>query len=234
MRLDSLLAKAGVCSRRRSKELVKQGMVEVNNSIVTEPGLGVNPASDKIFANGKPIRLSRDKIYIMLNKPRGTVTTVSDPHHRKTVMDLLPKNLKRVYPVGRLDRDTSGLLILTNDGELTNRLTHPRFNIDKVYEARIKGDLIDKDRQTLQKGIRIDNKKTAPCRISVLHKSKEHTIAQIRIHEGRKRQIRLMFGFLGYPVARLKRVKLGSLKLGSLEPGEFRFLSQKEVDSLWR
>lgn len=233
MRLDSFLAKAGVCSRRKAKQLILSGRVEVNRTAICEQGVRVDVNNDLIIVDGKKISLGKEKSYILLNKPKGFISTVSDGRGRKTVLDLVRGINKRVYPVGRLDKDTTGLLILTNDGELTNRLTHPRYNVEKTYEIKIKGDLSDKDRIRLEKGAFIDNKKTAPAKIAILHKSHAASIVRIKIHEGRKKQVRLMFQYLGYPVLSLKRIKVGALGLGTLKPGEFRFLTEKEVQRLY-
>jgi pseudouridine synthase len=208
-------------------DFIKSGRISVNKTKIFEPSFKVDPDKDKVSLDGN-IVLPREKLYLMLNKPKGVTTTKKDRFAEKTVMDLLPRDLRHVNPAGRLDKDTTGLLLLTNDGELINKLTHPRFNIDKLYEVRLDRYLPDKDRQRIEKGIDIDGKNTFPCDIRM----KGGDILDIRVHEGRKRQIKRMFAALGYKVIELKRVKEAFLSLGGLREGEWRYLTGQEASRL--
>jgi len=227
------LSHSGCCSRRNALEIIKSGRVFVNGKITPEPSYPVDAEKDRIFLDNKKITL-KAKSYLMLNKPVGVTTTRSDRYAEVTVMDLLPKEYRHLYPVGRLDKDTEGLLLLTNDGDLAYRLMHPKFNVHKEYLATITKKLKDKDRLKLKKGVFIENKKTSPCRIKELFKSVSHSDLTVSIHEGRKRQIRLMFLSLGYKVIRLRRVSEGCLKLGALKPGKWRALGAAEISSLYK
>ena len=228
MRLQVALSRAGCASRRKVVFFIKEGSVTVNGRIVTEPGYNVDPLKDKIIFKGKAVKAQR-KVYFLLNKPKGVITTVTDTHNRKTVLDLVPKTGHRLYPVGRLDKDTSGLLLLTNDGDMAYHFTHPKFQIKRVYEAVVKGSLQEKKIKILEKGILLDSIRTAPCKIQVLRASIAKTRLKITIQEGRKRQIRNMFESIGYPVIKLKRIKFGELKLGGLKPGDYRKLTDREA-----
>lgn len=222
-RVQKILAQAGLASRRKCEELIKAGKVTVNGKTVK---LGDKAsASDKITVNGKPVSLEK-KVYIILNKPKGVVTTVKEEHGMKTVLDIV--NVKeRVYPVGRLDKNTEGLLILTNDGELANLLTHPRYNIEKEYLAILDKTLTEKMLETLQKGIVIDGK---PVRVNKINAFQNK--ATITIHEGRKHIVRLLFAELGLYVKKLTRLRVATLSLGTLKTGEFRPLTEREITSL--
>jgi 23S rRNA pseudouridine2605 synthase len=227
VRLQVFLSKAGISSRRSASDFIKSGRISVNEKKVFEPSYKVYPGKDKVSLDGN-IVLPLENLYIMLNKPKGVTTTKKDRFAEKTVMDLLPRDLRHVNPAGRLDKDTTGLLLLTNDGELINKLTHPRFNIDKLYEVRIDRHLSDKDRVRIEKGVDIDGKETFPCDISV----KDEYLLDIRVHEGRNRQIKRMFAALGYKVIELKRVKEAFLSLGGLREGEWRYLTDQEASRL--
>ncbi len=228
VRLNKFLADCGVGSRRECDRLIADGAVQVNGKRV-QPGTLVED-SDKVTVNGKRIALQR-KYYIMLHKPKGYVTTVKDDLGRKTVLDLIDIPA-RIYPVGRLDYDTEGLLLLTNDGDLANRLTHPRNEINKTYVARISGMLTEAERITMEKGVTIDGVKTAPARVRILQQDKHHTRCEVTIHEGRNHQVKKMFEAVGKEVEFLKRVAVGDLRLGGLARGGYRYLSDDEVEYL--
>jgi pseudouridine synthase len=225
------LAYCGVASRRKAEEYIRSGMVKVNGVVVTKMGTIVTEA-DNVELNGKPVRIEKNKIYIMLHKPREYVTTVRDPQGRKTVMDLVQGINERVYPVGRLDYDTSGLLLLTNDGELAYKMTHPSYEILKVYVATVEGHPSQETIRSLESGIRIDGYVTAPAGVKVIEKYKDRTKLEITIHEGRNRQVRKMCEAAGHPVIMLKRIKLGCLSLNGLKSGQWRFLTQREIKKL--
>ncbi|MFC1666271.1 pseudouridine synthase [Candidatus Omnitrophota bacterium] len=225
MRLQVFLSKAGVFSRRAAVGIVASGRITVNGQKVFKPSFSVDPEKDRIFFNGKRIA-ARKKVYIMLHKPKGVTSTKKDPFATRTVMDLLPDRFFYLNPVGRLDKDTTGLILLTNDGELINNLTHPRFNVDKTYAATLDKKLLGMDKIKIEKGIDLDGKYTAPC--SIMLKSRKSV--EITMREGRKRQIRRMFLNFGYKVVDLKRLKEGFLDLGALAEGKWRFLTKKETD----
>ncbi len=229
-RLQKVIANSGYCSRRKAEELIINGKVRVNGKLVYELGTKVNE-NDDITIDNKLIT-KENKEYILLYKPRGVVTTTSDDKNRKTVLDLIATN-KRVYPIGRLDYDTTGILLLTNDGELTNLLTHPKNSIDKIYVAKIKGILTGLEIKQLEKGVIIDGNKTAPCKVKVRKKDKEHSFVQIIIHEGKNHQVKKMFEAVNHEVVKLKREKIAFLDLKGLKPGEYRYLSIKEVKKLY-
>ena len=229
VRLNKYLADCGVGSRRECDRLITDGVVVVNGK-VAKLGMEVSE-SDQITVNGKRVGDKQKNYYLMLHKPKGYVTTVKDDLGRKTVMDLIDVKA-RLYPVGRLDYDTEGLLILTNDGDLANRLTHPRNEVNKTYVCRISGMLTDKERLQLERGVLIDGIKTAPARVRILKQDQHHTRCEIRIHEGRNRQVKKMFEAVGKEVEFLKRVAVGDLRLGGLKRGEYRFLNNYEVEYL--
>ena len=229
-RLQKVIANSGYCSRRKAEELIKNGKVMVNGKKIEELGFKVD-GNDIITVENKILK-KENKEYILLYKPRGVVTTTSDEKGRKTVLDLIETN-KRLYPVGRLDYDTSGLLLLTNDGELTNILIHPKNEIDKVYIAKINGIMNGFEIKTLEKGVLIDGKKTASCKVKVRKKEKDSSIIELTIHEGKNHQVKKMFETIGFKVLKLKREKLAFLNLSGLKPGEYRYLSIKEVKMLY-
>jgi len=231
-RLQKVLAQAGVASRRKSEKLIAAGKVKVNGKVVTKLGTKVDPAKDKIEVNGKLLEGNRKKVYIMINKPRGYVTTVSDPQRRKKVIDILKGIKERVYPVGRLDKDTEGLLLLTNDGELAYRLTHPRYKVYKTYQVRVEGNPPDDKLLKMAKGLILEDGPTAPAFVRRIGVKGENALIELTIREGRKRQVRRMCRHIGHPVLELKRISFGPLRLGSLRPGEYRNLSPKEVQAL--
>ncbi len=233
MRLNKFLAHAGVCSRREADRWIAEGRVSVNGQVVLELGEKIDPGRDRVQANGKPVRTEPERpAYILLNKPAGRVVSVKDPFGRPTVMELLPHLPARVYPVGRLDLDTEGALLLTNDGDLALRLTHPRYGVTKIYEVRIEGEPREEDLDKVRRGIFLEGRKSAPARVLVLRRGRRHTSLKVEIHEGRKREIRKLFEAVGYPVAGLVRVDFAGLTLDGLKPGEWRYLNKKEVDRL--
>lgn len=229
-RLNKYLADCGVGSRRECDVLIKDGLVKVNGSVAT---LGaVVEEGDKVTVAGKRVGDKQKLCYLLLHKPKGCVTTVKDDLGRKTVMDLVKDISARLYPVGRLDYDTEGLLILTNDGDLANRLTHPRNEVNKTYVARISGALSDAERLQMERGVLVDGVKTAPCKVKILEKDAHHTRCEITIHEGKNHQVKKMFEAVGKEVEFLKRVAVGDLHLGGLKRGTYRFLNDKEVEYL--
>lgn len=231
-RLQKVIANSGYCSRRKAEELIVNRKVMVNGVIVTELGTKVS-GTDEIIINKKV--LSRDeKEYILLNKPRGVVSTTSDDKNRKTVLDLVNSN-KRLYPVGRLDYDTTGALLLTNDGELTNLLIHPRNKVDKLYIAKVKGLVFKEEAMILQRGVMIDGVKTARCKVRVkkYDKKTDTSLVEIIIHEGKNHQVKKMFDSIGHEVIKLKREMFAFLNVNGLKSGEYRYLSVKEVKQLY-
>jgi len=229
IRLQKYMAQCGIASRRHSEELILAGRVKVNGETVTQMGFQVSE-QDRVEVDGKLIKKEEKLIYIMLNKPSGYVSTVSDPEGRKTVLDLIDGVNERIYPVGRLDYDTTGLLILTNDGNFAFENTHPGHEVKKTYIAEVSGIPSDKAVEALRKGIMLDGKKTAPARVEIVDVKSESSVLKIVIHEGRNRQVRRMCETVGHPVLKLKRTAIGKLTLGDLKPGEWRYLSFKEVN----
>ena len=229
MRLQKYMAKCGVASRRRSESIILEGRVKVNGETVRELGRKVSP-EDFIEVDGKPIREEK-KVYILLNKPVGYISTVDDPRGRRTVLDLVADVKERVYPVGRLDYDTSGLLILTNDGELTYKLTHPSFEVKKTYLVEVEGKP-GKELARLEKGVMLSDGMTAPAAVAEVKTGKNSTSFLLTIHEGRNRQVRRMCEAIGYPVKSLKRIKFAFLELGDLPEGRYRYLTEKEIKML--
>jgi len=230
-RLQKVLAKAGISSRRKCESLIRSGRVKVNGQPVRELGFKVDPARDRIEVDGRPVRIETP-VYIMINKPRGYICTVYDPQGRPKITDLVSSIPQRIYPVGRLDYDTEGLLILTNDGDLAYALTHPKHEITKTYLARVTGRPSNRDLHHLRRGIMLSDGPTAPARVKVLQREANTTLLKVSIHEGRKRQIRRMFAAIGHPVLELKRIAVGPITLGELPPGAFRHLTQEEVEKL--
>lgn len=232
-RLQKFLAEAGVASRRKAEELIVAGKVKVNGKIVTELGTKIDPKKDEVFYLDKKISKKEvEMVYILLHKPEGYVTTSKEQFGRPGVMDLVKGIDARIFPVGRLDYDTSGLLLLTNDGDLTYKLTHPKHDVDKTYIAKLYGTPDDMDLQKFRRGVVIDGRKTKPAKIQIIEKGDRHSTAEIVIHEGRNRQVRKMCEAIKHPVAQLKRVATGELKLGDLPKGKYRHLTAKEVKYL--
>lgn len=232
MRLQKFMAKCGVASRRKSEELISQGLVKVNGKIVKELGTKIDPIKDLVRVEEKIIKLETNKIYIMLNKPIGYVTTLSDEKDRKVVTDLIDQVNERIYPVGRLDIDTTGLLLLTNDGDLTYKLTHPSSKVVKRYIAIVEGVPNRNELQRFRNGLIIDGKPTAPADIKISKRFDDESILDIRIHEGRNRQVKKMCEAINHPVKKLKRISIGELELGGLDIGNWRYLNQDEIEYL--
>jgi len=229
MPLNKFIAHCGVCSRRDGAEFVKLGKVKVNNETITEPGHKVS-SKDEIKVNGKKVFLAKNLVYILLNKPKDYITTTDDPQKRKTVLDLI-KLKERIYPVGRLDRNTSGVLLLTNDGELSQKLTHPSHEVKKVYHVTLNRPLDKKDFDEVLKGVELDD---GPARVDVLAYAdiKDKTQLGVEIHSGRNRIVRRIFEHLGYDVRNLDRVMFAGLTKKNVERGKWRFLSEKEIRDL--
>lgn len=232
MRLQKYMALSGVASRRKSEEMIVEGRVKVNNKIITELGTIIDPKKDKVLVDGKKIKLESNKVYIMLNKPVGYVSTLKDEKGRKIVTDLIEGVRERIYPVGRLDADTTGLLLLTNDGDLANKLTHPSKKIQKRYIAIVEGVPNKAELDKMRKGIYIDGKKTAPAKVKIAKKYEDESILDIEIHEGRNRQVKKMCESINHPIKKLKRVSIGELELGGLLIGNWRFLNEEEMTYL--
>ena len=232
-RLQKVISQAGVASRREAETLIKEGRVVVNGKVVTELGTKVDSNNDKVSVDGKLIG-SQENIYIVMNKPKGVITSVKDDRGRKTVIDLLEGISQRVYPVGRLDYNTEGLVLLTNDGELTNSLIHPKYKVYKTYIAKVQGIPSEDQLDLLRIGIKLEDGVTAPAKVNILDIDPSHNITtfEITIHEGKNRQVRRMCDAIGYPVKNLKRIKFATLTLEGLRRGQYRLLSVDEVENL--
>lgn len=233
IRLQKYLAECGIASRRKAEELILEGKVSVNGKTITELGTKVNPNEDKVEYNGKEVKKEAEKVYILLNKPIGYVTTAKDQFSRDMVLDLV-KVKQRVVPVGRLDMYTSGALILTNDGDFVYKVTHPKHEIEKTYNVTIKGNIEKEEIEKLRSGIIIDEYKTKPAKIKILKTDEEKNITRIEviIHEGRNRQVRKMFESIGKHVMALHRSKIGKIDVKDLKLGKWRYLTDEEVKSL--
>lgn len=232
IRLQKYLADAGIASRRKAEELILAGKVVVNGKVVKELGTKVDSQKDTVLFEGKPVSGHEKMVYLMLHKPEGFVTTAKEQFGRPAVLDLIKGVSERIFPVGRLDYDTSGLLLLTNDGDLTFRLTHPKHDIEKVYEAKVFGVPEQSDIYEFNKGVLVEGKRTKPAKLVVLEKGEKYATVKITISEGRNRQVRKMCKEIKHPVAMLKRVATGELSLGDLQKGKWRYLTDKEVDYL--
>jgi len=231
-RLQKIIAKAGIASRRQAENLIRDGMVRVNGIVVTELGSKADSAEDSIEVNGKPITNLEPKVYIVLNKPKGYVTTLKDPQKRPIVTDLLKDIKSRVFPVGRLDYNTEGLLLFTNDGDVTQRLIHPRNKVLKTYLVEMHGMLTSGEINKLESGIELYDGFTAPAKLKFIKKIKDKSWWEISIHEGKKRQIKRMFEDIGHSIYQLRRIRFGPLELGELTPGKYRFLTDQEIREL--
>ncbi|MDN4619706.1 pseudouridine synthase [Paenibacillus sp. PsM32] len=232
-RLQKILAQAGIASRRKCEELIVAGKVTLNGEVVTELGTKADPTVDEIIVNGRSIAAEK-KVYIMFNKPKGVITSASDPEGRKIVGDYLKGVRERVYPVGRLDYDSEGLLILTNDGELANRLTHPRHHVPKTYHVTVEGVPHGTALEKFRQGIQLEDGMTQPAEADYydIDTEKKQATIRVTIHEGRNRQIRRMFEALSHKVIRLKRISFGELLVGNLKRGLYRHLTKEEIDKL--
>ncbi|HHN65689.1 MAG TPA: rRNA pseudouridine synthase [Nitrospirae bacterium] len=232
-RIQKILAKAGIASRRKAEELILEGRVLVNGQVATL-GMKADMEKDYIKVDGKLVIKPEPKTYAMLNKPKGFLTTLEDPQGRPTIKELIKGIRYRVYPVGRLDFNSEGLLILTNDGELAYRLIHPSYKVPKTYLVKVKGIVEEKDLNKLRKGIMLEDGMTAPARIRRIRmpKTERNSWLEITIHEGKKRQIRRMFQRIRHPVLKLKRIRIDGISLGNLPPGQWRYLSPEEIQKL--
>jgi 23S rRNA pseudouridine2605 synthase len=231
MRLQKYMAYGGIASRRKCEEIIAQGRVTVNGVTVTEPGTVVSP-DDVVKVDGKAVAIKNEKIYIILNKPSGYITTVSDDRNRKTVMDLVKGAGERLYPVGRLDKDTEGLLLFTNDGDFHLYMTHPSKEVDKEYIAKIDGRITEETKKRFKQGFHIDGSMTAPAEIFEDSQQGDSSFVRIIIHEGKKRQVKRMLHECGFRTLYLKRIRIGSVLLGDLPKGKWRHLTKQELRSL--
>jgi len=231
-RLQKILAHAGVASRRVAEQMIREGRVSVNDTIVTQLGTKADIHRDTIKVNGKLIVTDVSNVYLMINKPRGYLTTLKDTKGRPIVTDLLEDIPDRVFPIGRLDYDSEGLLLLTNDGDFAHRIQHPKFEITKTYRVKIRGGLSSEERSKIRKGARLDDGEFIPVHVSIKKMNPGSCWLELTIHEGRNRVIRRFFDTLGHPVTRLIRIAIGDLHLDDLPQGEFRYLQKREVQRL--
>jgi 23S rRNA pseudouridine2605 synthase len=234
MRINKYIASCGIASRRKAEELITENRVKVNGKIINELSFQINENEDKVEVDGKIIGLEEELVYIMLNKPEGYVTTVKDQFDRKSVIDLVKDIDARVYPIGRLDYETSGLLLLTNDGDLTYKLTHPKHEVDKTYIATVKGIPTQGEIANFEKGLYIEDYKTSPAKIKIVKQNteKNYAVCEIKIHEGRNRQVRKMCKAINHPVMNLRRKAMGKIVLRDVEIGKYRHLTSEEVNYL--
>ena len=231
MRINKYIAQAGVASRRKADELIENGNVKVNGAVLREPGYDVQEG-DRVMVNGREISGAQKMEYVLINKPLGMVTTVEDDKDRLTVMDVVKDIDARLFPVGRLDYNTSGALIMTNDGELAYRLTHPKHEVYKTYRALVSGILSNERAARLRRGVDIGGFVTSPAKVKIIKGTQHSTLVEIAIHEGKNRQVRKMFAAVGNPVQELERVAIGDIRLGHLKPGHYRKLTREEIEYL--
>ncbi len=231
MRLNKYIASAGICSRRKADELIAAGNVKVNGAAMREMGYDVQDG-DRVEVNGRPIEAAGKKVYVALNKPLGYVTTMKDEKDRRTVADLVSDIPERIFPVGRLDYNTTGLLLMTNDGDLAQRLTHPKHDVWKTYVAVVSGVLSDARIAKLRRGVDIGGYTTAPAKVRVIRQNVRSAVVEISIHEGKNRQVRKMFAAVGNRVQQLQRVAVGEIRLGRMQEGHYRKLTKREIDYL--
>lgn len=232
VRLQKVIADAGIASRRKAETLITAGRVTVNGRVVRELGTRVDPERDHVKVGGRHLQQTLPHVYLMLHKPKGYVSSLSDPEGRPTIADLLPGVRLRVFPVGRLDFDAEGLLLLTNHGDLAQALLHPKYHVPKTYLIKVKGVLTDDQIRELERGVTLEDGRTAPATVQKVRKATENSWIEITIHEGRKHQVKRMLEAVGHPVLKLKRVRFGPLALGDLLPGQYRFLSDREANAL--
>ena len=233
MRLQKYMAHCGVGSRRKCEELIKQGRVYINGNQVTEMGVKVDLENDEVrLDKSQLLKLTEEKIYILLYKPKGTITSVSDPRGRKTVLEHMGWKVSRIYPVGRLDYDTEGVLILSNDGEFTYEMTHPKHEVEKEYYCVVEGSPGPVAIRQLRQGVEINGFVTSPAKVTLIEQQEKHSIFRLIIHEGKNRQVRRMFEAVGHPVVYLRREKFGGLSLKGMQVGEWRKLTDEEVKGL--
>ncbi|MFT3887134.1 MAG: pseudouridine synthase [Arachnia sp.] len=232
IRLQKVLAAAGVASRRASEILIDEGRVEVNGKVVTEQGMRVNPETDHIRVDGSRIPPQRKHQYLVLNKPRGVVSTMDDPEGRRTLADYLPRTKDRLFHVGRLDTETEGLIILTNDGDFAHRLAHPSYEVQKTYQVQVVGGMDNRTLKRLEKGVTLDDGPVRPDKIKLVARTEKKTLLEVTLHEGRNRIVRRMMDAVGHPVDRLARTRIGPVRLGLLPVGETRELTREELGAL--
>ncbi len=232
VRLQKVLAAAGIASRRASEILIDEGRVEVNGQVVAEQGRRVDPAKDTIRVDGIRVPPPRRHQYFVLNKPRGVVSTMDDPEGRRTLADYLPRKSQRLFHVGRLDTETEGLILLTNDGEFAHRMAHPKFEVPKTYLAEVAGVVEPRTLRRLEKGLRLDDGPVKPDKVKIVTRAQNRTMLNITLHEGRNRIVRRMMDSVGHPVDRLARIRIGPVRLGQLPVGETRELSRDELGAL--
>ncbi|TKB77783.1 MAG: rRNA pseudouridine synthase [Nitrospira sp.] len=232
IRLQKLIASTGLSSRRKAEMLIASGRVSVNGKVVTELGTKVDPERDHVKVDGKHLTSAQPFVYLMLNKPKNVMSTLDDPGGRDTVKDFLHGVSVRVFPVGRLDFDSEGLMLLTNNGELAQALLHPRYHVPKTYLIKVKGVLTDAEISQLQRGVKLEDGMTSPAMVKKVKRAEANSWLEITIREGRKHQVKRMLESVGHLVIKLMRVRMGSLALGKLEPGEFRFLTDREANAL--
>jgi 23S rRNA pseudouridine2605 synthase len=232
VRLQKLIAGTGLSSRRKAETLIVSGRVSVNGKIVTALGMKVDPTRDHVKVDGKHLTSAQPFVYLMLNKPKHVMSTLDDPSGRTTVKDFLRGVSVRVFPVGRLDFDSEGLMLLTNNGELAQALLHPRYHVPKTYLIKVKGVLGDGEIRKLEQGVKLEDGMTGPASVKKVKKAEQNSWLELTIREGRKHQVKRMLEVVGHPVIKLKRIRMGPLSLGGLAPGEFRFLSDREANAL--
>ena len=233
-RLQKAIAASGYTSRRKAEEIILDGRVTVNGKLVTELAFNIDEEKDIVEIDGEQIGVEKNNVYIVLNKPEGYITTVKDQFDRPSVLDLVKDIDERVYPIGRLDYETSGLLLLTNDGDLTYKLTHPKHEVDKTYVARVKGKLTPDEIKMFKSGLKIEDYVTAPAKLKVIRYDEKTNVSllEIKIHEGKNRQVRKMCKAINHPVLRLKRTAMGKIRIGECEIGKYRYLTEDEVKYL--
>ena len=232
VRLQKLIAGTGLASRRKAEEMIVSGRVMVNGRVVTELGTKVDPGRDHVKVDGKHLSAAQPFVYLVLNKPKNVMSTLDDPGGRTTVKDYLRGVSVRVFPVGRLDFDSEGLMLLTNNGDLAQALLHPRYHVPKTYLIKVKGVLTDDEIKKLEEGVRLEDGMTSPAHVKKVRKVEANSWLEITIREGRKHQVKRMLETVGHPVIKLMRIRMGPLSLGNLEPGEFRFLTDREANAL--
>ena len=232
IRLQKLIASSGLASRRKAEEMIAAGLVTVNGRVVREFGTRVNPERDHVKVNGRHLQAVQPYVYLILNKPRNVMSTLDDPGGRPTVKQLLPGVSVRVFPVGRLDFDSEGLMLLTNHGDLAQALLHPRNHVPKTYLIKVKGVLTDEEIKPLERGVKLEDGVTSPATVKKVRKAAQNSWLEITIHEGRKHQVKRMLESVGHPVLKLMRVRFGPLTLGDLAPGEYRYLTDREANAL--
>ncbi len=230
LRLQKYLAECGVASRRASEKLIAEGRVTVNGE-TAQLGCSIEPGGERVEVNGEPVEPD-DKVYIVLNKPTDSITTAKDTHGRKTVLDLVRGARARVFPVGRLDKDVEGVLLLTNDGELAHRLMHPSYHVDKVYLAWVRGHMRPETALRMEKGIMLEDGMSAPAKVMILNEGVHTTQIRLTLHEGRKREVKRLCEAAGHPVCGLNRIAVGNVRTRGLRPGEWRYLTDNEVQGL--